>query len=113
MHMSAAQEICEQGEPTLAGYVRPDPDARPNSPLRTYLPVTAVGVLVGVCVFAASATAPQHDNTAYRAPFVSLAEVSPEMQTAQGAFYWGIDQKKFDLPEKRVCSFSTTISLTT
>ena len=42
--------------PHSTDYVRPDPDARPNSPLRTYLPVTAVGVLVGVCVFCASHT---------------------------------------------------------
>ena len=91
--------------PHSTDYVRPGPDARPNSPLRTYLPVTAVGVLVGVCVVAASATALQHDNTAYRAPFVRLADTSPEMQTAQGAFYWGIDQKKFDLPEKQCVQF--------
>jgi len=30
---------------------------------------------------------------------------SPEMEVAQGAFYWGIDQKKFDLPEKQCVQF--------
>ena len=29
----------------------------------------------------------------------------PEMEIAQGAFYWGVDQKKFDLPENECGEF--------